>query len=82
MRSCTLAVQTSVYNTSLRVAKPTLNSITRAPTTGAQHTASTEHDRDSQECISSWGDAKTLRGPIGTRPGDMGRYDVLLILLI
>ena len=35
-----------------RVAKPTLNSITRALTfslpTGAPHTVSTEHDRDSQ----------------------------------
>ena len=39
-------------HTSLRVAKPTLNSITCALTfslpTGAPHTVSTEHDRDSQ----------------------------------
>ena len=38
--------------TSLRVAKPTLNGITRASTsslpTGAPHTAGTEHDRDSR----------------------------------
>ena len=41
-RSFPLVVQTQVYSDSLRVAKPTLNSITRAPTssqpTGVSHT--------------------------------------------
>ena len=40
-----------------RVAKPTLNSITRVPTsslpTSAPHTVSTEHDRDSQRVVSN-----------------------------
>ena len=40
------------YSNSLRVAKPTLNGITRVPTSsppnGAPYTVSTEHDRDSQ----------------------------------
>ena len=52
-RSCPLTVHTTVYNNILRVAKPTLNSTTRAPTssppTSAPHIVSTEHDRDSQD---------------------------------